>query len=62
MSSFFIVVFLIVGLTSLSYYLRVQNEIEENLSVIIENLDDIEKQEVYSIQMDIEEYAEKSRY
>ena len=46
MSSFFIVVFLIVGLTSLSYYLRVQNEIEENLSVIIENLDDIEKQEV----------------
>lgn len=62
MSSFFIVVFLIVGLTSLSYYLRVQNEIEENLSVIIENLDDIEKQEVYSIQMDLEEYAEKSRY
>ena len=47
MSSFFIVVFLIVGLTSLSYHVRVQKEIEENLSVIIENLDEIEHAEAH---------------
>lgn len=42
MSSFFIVVFLIVGLTSLSYYVKLKVELDENLDVIIENLDLIE--------------------
>lgn len=42
MSSFFIVVFLIVGLTSLSYYVKLKVELDENLDVIIENLDLVE--------------------
>ena len=39
MLSFCIVVFLIVGLTNLLNYLRARQEIEENLSVVLENLD-----------------------
>lgn len=62
MSSFFIVVFLIVGLTSLSYYVRVQKEIEENLSVIIENLDEIEHAEAHVYKTDIEGDTEKPIY
>lgn len=62
MSSFFIVVFLIVGLTSLSYHVRVQKEIEENLSVIIENLDEIEHAEAHVYKTDIEGDTEKPIY
>ena len=45
MLSFCIVVFLIVGLTNLLNYLRVRQEIEENLSVVLENLDVIQQTE-----------------
>ena len=62
MSSFFIVVFLIVGLTSLSYHVLVQKEIEENLSVIIENLDEIEHAEAHVYKTDIEGDTEKPIY
>ena len=43
MLSFCIVVFLIVGLTNLLNYLRARQEIEENLSVVLENLDVIQQ-------------------
>ena len=39
MLSFCIVVFLIVGLTNLLNYLRTRQEIEQNLSAVLENLD-----------------------
>ncbi len=45
MFSFCIVVFLIVGLTNLLNYLRARQEIEENLSVVLENLDVIQQTE-----------------
>ena len=45
MRSFCIVVFLIVGLTNLMNYLRARQEIEENLSVVLENLDVIQQTE-----------------
>lgn len=45
MLSFCIVVFLIVGLTNLLNYLRARQEIEENLSVVLENLDVIQQTE-----------------
>lgn len=45
MLSFCIVVFLIVGLTNLLNYLRARQEMEENLSVVLENLDVIQQTE-----------------
>ena len=45
MLSFCIVVFLIVGLTNILNYVRARKEIEENLSVVLENLDVIQQTE-----------------
>ena len=45
MLSFFVVVFLIVGLTNLMNYLRTRQEIEQNLSAVLENLDLIQQTE-----------------
>lgn len=45
MLSFCIVVFLIVGLTNILNYVRAKKEIEENLSVVLENLDVIQQTE-----------------
>ncbi len=45
MLSFCIVVFLIVGLTNVLNYVRAKKEIEENLSVVLENLDVIQQTE-----------------
>ena len=45
MISFCVVVFLIVGLTNLMNYLRTRQEIEQNLSAVLENLDLIQQTE-----------------
>lgn len=45
MLSFFVVVFLIVGLTNILNYVRARKEIEQNLSVILENLDTVQRTE-----------------
>lgn len=45
MLSFCIVVFLIVGLTNVLNYVRAKKEMEENLSVVLENLDVIQQTE-----------------
>ena len=45
MLSFCIVVFLIAGLTNVLNYVRAKKEIEENLSVVLENLDVIQQTE-----------------
>lgn len=45
MLSFCVVVFLIVGLTNLMNYLRTRQEIEQNLSAVLENLDLIQQTE-----------------
>lgn len=45
MLSFCVVVFLIVGLTNLMNYLRARQEIEQNLSAVLENLDMIQQTE-----------------
>lgn len=45
MFSFCVVVFLIVGFTNILNYVRARKEIEENLSVVLENLDVIQQTE-----------------
>ena len=45
MLSFCVVVFLIVGLTNLMNYLRTRQEIEQNLSAVLENLELIQQTE-----------------